>query len=310
MRGKAQAAAVLLDHGAAQAQAQAHAFGFGGEEGGEELLRHVGRNAGADVGHREHELVFIHAGVAFDFEQQDTARDVGPVHGLHGVAGQVEQDLFDHGAVAQHLGQAGGCAQVHLHRELARLQVDQRQNGVEQGLWRHRLARLVAAAHKVMHAFDDLACALGLLGDALHGQLQIGLRVAAFTQQVGGAGGVARYSGQRLVQLMAEQGGHFAHHGQAGRGLQAVLAGARQLFDAALLAHVQKGAHPPGLHTLIVDERSFDDEHGDAGAVLVHEDGLKTLTRRRVARQANVLTFFVLVGQLGRPVRRVGTLAQ
>jgi hypothetical protein len=37
---------------------------------------------------------------------------------------------------------------------------------------RHGLARLVAAAHKVVHALDHLARALGLLGDA-HGHAHV-----------------------------------------------------------------------------------------------------------------------------------------
>jgi kynurenine 3-monooxygenase len=95
------------------------------------------------------------------------------LHGLHAIAHQVEQHLFDHGTVAQHRRAVRRHGRDHLHRELARLQSDQRHDGIEQVLRRHRLARLLAPAHEVMHAADHLAGTLGLAGDALQGRQQV-----------------------------------------------------------------------------------------------------------------------------------------
>jgi hypothetical protein len=81
-------------------------------------------------------------------------------------------------------------------------------------------------------------------------------------------------------------------------------AGARQLLDPALLADVQKRAHPAGLFAPGIDQRRLDDEHRKTRAVLAHEDGFEALARRRVAGQADGLALLVFVGQLGRPVGR------
>ena len=142
------------------------------------------------------------------------------VHGLRGVAREVEQHLLDHGAVAQHGRQAGLHGRVHAHAQLARLQAHERQDGVQQLLRGDGLARLVAAAHEVVHALDDLARALGLARDVLHGHAHV-LQVPRLRgfEQIDGARGIAGDGGQGLVELVAQQRGHLAHGGEARRGL-------------------------------------------------------------------------------------------
>ena len=67
-------------------------------------------------------------------------------HRLHGIACQIQKNLLDHGAVADHGRQALVQFGAHLHPELARLQAHQGRDRVQQQGWRHRFAVLVAAA--------------------------------------------------------------------------------------------------------------------------------------------------------------------
>ena len=71
--------------------------------------------------------------------------------------------------VRSHTTRGTGCGQVDLDARaaLARLQPHQRQHRVDQRVAAHRLARLLAPAHEVVHALDHAPGALGLLGDAL-----------------------------------------------------------------------------------------------------------------------------------------------
>ena len=110
---------------------------------------------------------------------------------------------------------------------------------------------------------------------------------------------------------MAQQRGHLADRGQPRGGLQALLLLARDLLDAALVAHVEHRAHPAGVETRAVDEWGFEDQHREALAVLAHEDrleafarGLQSVFARLLAAEANRLAARVFVGELGRPVQR------
>ena len=302
---------MLLDHGAAQAQTQAHSLVARGEERRVELLGHLVRNAHPQIGdHKLHPRAPGGARGLLHVNAQHALADVDALHGLHAIAAEVEQHLLDHGAVAIHGGQVSGHLGEHLHLQFTRLQAHQRQDGVDQLLRQQQLARLPPTAYRVMHALDDLARALGLEGHALHGHAHIGQKLlqriglCIVGQQVQGTGGVAADGGQGLVQLMAQQRRHLAHHGQAGRGLQALLRGARQLLYPALLAHVDKGAHPARVHARCIDQRRLKHQHGEAHAILAHKGGLIALTRgRQLARQADALAPRVLRRQLGRPVR-------
>ena len=246
---------------------------------------------------------------------QHTIAHTRVIHGLHGVARQVQQHLLHHGAVAQRGRQAGLDGGVHAHPQLAGLQAHQGQDGIKQLLRMHGLAGLVAAAHKVVHALDHAARALGLAGDLAHGHAYIlhgillgGGRTGAGTggrgmfQQVDGAVGVAGDGGQRLVEFVAEQRGHLADRGQPCGGLQTLLRGTGQLLDPAPLADVQERAHPARVLALGIDERGLDDQHGKPRAVLAHELGLKPLARRHRARKADGLALAVFLHTLGRPV--------
>ena len=202
---------------------------------------------------------------------------------------------------------------MHLDLQLARLQVDQRGNRVEQGLGCHGFAGLVAAAHKVVHAVDDFARPPGLLGYTAQGHVHIvqGLwHGGGVFEQVERAIGITGDGGQRLVQLVAEQGGHLAHGGQSGRGLKALLAGPREFFDAPLFADVDYRAHPAGLLALHADERCLDDQHLKACAVSPHEDRLEAFTRRRIARQPDGLALLVLVHHFRGPIGHGRQLAR
>ena len=238
---------MLLDHGAAQAQAQAHALVARGEKGREQLLRHMLGNAGAAVDDGELHPAAARAGGRTAHAQLQLAlHGLGRVHGLHAVARQVEQHLLDHGRIAEHGREAGLDVGGHAHAQVACLQADQRQHGVYEFGGAYDFAGLVAPPHEIAHALDHAACAVGLEADALHGHAQVlqllaqpGFMVrdgAARTctcaraivapQHVQRSRGVAGDGHQRLGEFMAQQRGHLAHRGQAGRGLQALLRGA------------------------------------------------------------------------------------
>ena len=315
---------MLLDHRAAQAQAQAHAFAARCEKGREQPCRHVGRHTGAGVDDAEGDPARVRLACAQ--RQHTLGRRGGSFHRLDGVARQVEQHLLDHRAVAvhaRHRGRRGGQIDLDTRAGLARLQPHQRQHGFDQQVHRHGFLVLFAAAHKVVHALDDAAGALGLFGDAFQRLAQHGaalhwtglverrrLVASGRIQQVERARGVAGDRRQRLVELVAEQRGHLAHHGQARRGLQAVLLLARQFFDAALRTEVEHGAHPAGVAALAVDQRRLVDHDREALAALAHEDSLIAFVRRgarclrRTPAQTLLLALLVVGGKLGRPVRR------
>ena len=220
------------------------------------------------------------------------------MHGLHAVARQVEQHLFDHGAVTQHRRTGRINFNHHRHRQLARLQADQRHHGIQQRARLDGLTGLVTPAHKVVHAFDDLAGAFCLLGDASHSQLQVAGQVLPNTdcnilfagsrlivQKVQRAGGITGNRSQRLVQLMTHQRGHLTNHCKSRRRLEAVLAGARQLFGTALFADIQDGAHPAGVLADSVDQRRLHDQHREARTVRPHENRLVAFAGQVIASQ-------------------------
>ena len=109
---------------------------------------------------------------------------------------------------------------------------------------------------------------------------------------------------------MAEQRSHLADHRQPGRGLQPVLAGARNFFNAALLAHIKNRAHPAGVLAYGIDQRRFHDQHRKPRAVATHEHGLMAAVRHIVAGQPNLLALLVGARQLRRPVGRRKTLVE
>jgi len=162
-----------------------------------------------------------------------------------------------------------------------------------------------------VHAVDHAPGAPGLFGNALQGHVNV-LHGAADrfgrVQQVERAVGVAGNGGQGLVEFVAEQRSHLAHGGQACRGLQSLLAGAREFFHPPLLADVQDRAHPAGLFALGADQRGFDHEHRKACAVLAHEDRFVALARRGIARQSHGLALLVFAHHFGWPVRHGGAL--
>lgn len=95
---------MLLDHGTAQAQPQTHAFELGREERCEQLFGDLGRDSPTGVRDRELQpsvrmggtLARLRASHA-QFEQAACLGFI--VHRLHGVAGQIQQHLLDHGPV-------------------------------------------------------------------------------------------------------------------------------------------------------------------------------------------------------------------
>ena len=103
---------------------------------------------------------------------------------------------------------------------------------------------------------------------------------------------------------MAEQGGHFAHRGQSGGGLQTLLGGARQLFNAAFFAQVQDRTHPAGLNPGGIDQRRLDHQDWKDFAGFALEQGLKALACRTLGRHPLLLHLAVLSHPLIRPIRR------
>jgi hypothetical protein len=169
---------MLLDHRAAQAQAQSHAFGLGGEERREQLLRHLGSGMPgpgrppripASPWHCVRWCPHGAPGSA-------PARSAVPAASMACMALRARFSSTCSTMVRSHSTAGRPSCQpcFHPHAQLARLQAHQRHDGVEQRARRHRLARLVAPAHEVVHALDDLAGALSLLGDAAHRHFEVG----------------------------------------------------------------------------------------------------------------------------------------
>jgi hypothetical protein len=121
--------------------------------------------------------------------------------------------------VADHARHRLRQVELDARAALARLQPHQRQHRVAQQVGAHRLARLLAPAHEVVHALDHAAGPLGLLGDALP---RPGAAAAPSRRsrrrrrsiRFQRAGRIARDRGERLVQLVAQQRGHLADGGQ------------------------------------------------------------------------------------------------
>ena len=95
----------------------------------------------------------------------------GGLHGLDAIAGEVQQHLLDHGPVGQHRGWRLCDLHLDAGTALAGLQAHQGQHGFHQAIDRNGLAGLFAAPHEAVHALDDAARTLGLLGDARQGLL-------------------------------------------------------------------------------------------------------------------------------------------
>ena len=104
---------------------------------------------------------------------------------------------------------------------------------------------------------------------------------------------------------MAEQRGHLSNHGQAGGGLQPVLAGPREVFVAFLLADVEHRAHPAGVAALGIDEGRLHDEHWKSAAVTAQKDRLLPAAQHRCVVVAVLLPLLVQRHHLGRPVGRL-----
>ena len=142
------------------------------------MLGHRRGNALPDIADAKRHPALGLRGPHMQLEQALGRRAGRVLHGLHAVARQVQQHLLDHGAVAPHLGAARRDVGDHPHGQLARLQADQRHDGVEQVLGRDRLSRLLAPAHEIVHAADHLAGPLGLLGNALQRHQEVGGQAA------------------------------------------------------------------------------------------------------------------------------------
>src|SRR5690606_19261796 len=158
-------AAVLLDHGAAQAQADAEATVLRREEGLEQHAPGLDRNTPATVENldRDARRIGIVVPRGDDLEEPLALRRIR--HRLYGVAGQVEQDLLEHGAVP-HYRSVAEAAPGDADIVLARLQSDKGFQGDDELIDLDRLALQLAPAHEVVDALDDLAGPLGLAVDA------------------------------------------------------------------------------------------------------------------------------------------------
>ena len=260
-----------------------------GEERREELPRDLGGDTLAVVNDHELQPRALRTGqrgAHLQLQHPRVGRRV--FHGLDGVAREVEQHLLDHGAVAQRRRQPRRHAADQAHAVGARLQVDQWQHGAQQGLGGYGFACLAAAAHQAVHALHHAARARSLVGNVLHGTAQVlqqgvpcvGIAGIVMGQQIEGAGGVAGYRGQGLIDFMAQERGHLSHRGEVGRCLQPFLRGARLRLDASLRTHVQHRAHPALVPALRIKQRGFENEHIQARAVLAQVLRLQALVRR------------------------------
>ena len=109
---------------------------------------------------------------------------------------------------------------------------------------------------------------------------------------------------------MAQQRSHFSHRCQTRRGLQTFLAGARQLFHASLLTHVEYRRHPTRLLASGIDQRCLEYQHSKSFAVFAHKDRLDAFSRRRIAGQSQSLSLAIFVDHLWWPVRRRNAVSQ
>jgi hypothetical protein len=241
-------------------------------------------------------------------------------HRLDAVAREVEQHLLDHGAVAHHARHGRRQVDLDARAALARLQPHQRQHRLDQQVAAHRLVRLLAPAHEVVHALDDAAGALGLLGDAL-GRLLAAC--AAVSASVRGAAsgsasrGVAGDRRQRLVELMAQQRGHLAD--VASRAVACSRSccwrdssSMRRWSLTSSTALIQPVCRPAA-----VDQRRFEDQHRESARRCGAGSRLEALAcvcraspgraRRQTQRLARAYSSASSGGQYGR--RRVPTIS-
>jgi len=167
------------------------------------------------------------------------------LHRLHRIAREVQDDLLDHGPIALDRRQAVVQPDLGSHTQFARLQLDQRHDGIEYRMGVDGLMRAFAPSHEVMHALDDLAGALRLIGNMEQSLLQLprdlqrqlaqrpftagaprqpevggGKLLLCGVQHVDRAGRVAGDGSQRLVQFMAKQRCHLSDRCQPRGGLQ------------------------------------------------------------------------------------------
>ena len=292
-----------FDDGAADGQAHAHAAFLGAVEGAEDVFAVVFVDTGAVVGHMQAHLLARRVGIEPDAH---LGRGAGGAAGpVLGVADEVDHHMLQQQAVGLHpqaavVGQGlqahAGAAGMHAHR-LA----DKRRHI-------HHLARQLAPPRKGVDALDDAAGLVGQAGHALDHRLQLGQADGACAQAVEQAVGKAAEGTERLVQLVGQGGGDFAHGDQSARGFELFLLHGGQALGAFALADVEHRAHPADVFAGGGGERGFVDEHVHPPPVAVLELHLHPLGVGALGN--DVAVHHVEFGHVfGRPVGQGGRAA-
>src|SRR5262249_49557191 len=156
-----------LDNGAADRQADTHAVTLVGDKGLEELRHHFLRDPGPGVGHADGDHIVI-AGSGGNNELASLRR----LHGLDGIAQQVQQNLLDLHLVDK--DEIDGRVELKPNRNALILGSDQRQGA---GLLNELLDAFdptlaVAPPDEFTQATDDLSRAQSLIARLVHGIAQ------------------------------------------------------------------------------------------------------------------------------------------
>src|SRR5215831_4712943 len=159
--------AVGLDNRAADRQADTHAVALIGDEGLEELRHQFRRDPGSGVGHADGDHLVV-AGCGGNNELASLRR----LHGLDGIAQQVQQNLLDLHLVDK--DEIDGRVELKADTHTLILGSDQRQGA---GLLNELLDAFdptlaVAPAHELAQATDDLSRAQSLIARLVHGVAQ------------------------------------------------------------------------------------------------------------------------------------------
>jgi hypothetical protein len=234
---------MLLHHRAAQAQPQAHALGLGGEERSEQLLGHFGGMPGPRSP-RENSSPGLLAQLTRPHRTRISSRRGQrcrrcPWPAWHCASGSAAPARPWCGRTAPAAGRPAArvstrTCSLRACRLTSGMMASSRAAGTASRAWSRRRTKsctLRITGPPARPARQCAACARSARSVMAGGRA---------LQQVHGPGGIAGDGGQRLVQLVAEQRRHLAYRGQPGRGLQPVLAGARQFLHPALLADVQE----------------------------------------------------------------------
>src|SRR5690554_1365207 len=204
-------AVVGINDGAADRQADAHAFGFRANEGHEKLACDLGVEPRSAIGYAElyHTLLGLAAG-----DHEFTLLD--RLHGLDGIAHEVENDLLKLCRVGENRRQILAQGDLYLNILLARSNQGQGEGFLDHGIEVVGLQLTLAAANELAQTPNDLPGSFSLLHRPGH-QFRDAPRPLVLERSYQPEAGihVVRDGGHGLIQFMGYGRRHFAQFADA-----------------------------------------------------------------------------------------------